>query len=245
MNLKKFLIANKNFEENYENIINELGKTDIYEDIPFPTELEIQKTMLAVKSEIKENKTRFKKEKFIHYTISAALILVLLGEIYVLKTVAFKDINTDKSPAAVAPKDKEDKPTANDDDSFIPNILVEPLLKQLGYTKRIDSGAYFDINLPFSFNSSDSNEQIASILQSANKQSKEKFNMDFSIGLGQKICIYTCNIEKDNKTMGNLNVLILKQKVIGVWIDTKDKDQDFNILLKLKVHSNNEKNPSD
>ncbi|MGH4137862.1 M56 family metallopeptidase [Clostridium sp.] len=119
-------------------------------------------------------------------------------------------------------------------------------LKKLKFV--VNSGVIQDIQLPSDFKVVNDGINVGDLLKQRNELSKHS-GMDFSSYMGEKIKIYTCEIENGDFELTKLKydivMLIAENKVVGYWIDSgmidpKQKRPDFNVLVNPLQNSSNE-----
>ena len=129
---------------------------------------------------------------------------------------------------------------ANPNSSKDYQSVVYDFLKQKNLKIAMNSGAAEDIQLPDDFNFVKDSVSVGELLRQRNELSKQN-NLDFSNYMGQKVKMYTAQIEtSDPKSNYDVVLFIADNKVIGFWNDAGIKDPkqnypDFNSLLSLMV----------
>lgn len=128
----------------------------------------------------------------------------------------------------------------NSDSSKNYQSIVYNFLNQKDLKIAINSWAVEDIQLPDDFNFVKDSVNVGELLRQRNELSKQN-NLDFSNYMGQKVKMYTAQIETgDPKSNYDVVLFIADNKVIGFWNDAGIKDPkqnypDFNSLLSLMV----------
>lgn len=125
-----------------------------------------------------------------------------------------------------------------------PNFLkdyqstVQDFFQQKNLKIAVNSGAAEDIHLPDDFKTVKDSVNVGELLRQRNELSKQN-NLDFSNYMGQKVKMYTAQIETgDPKSNYEVVLFIANNNVVGYWKDSGMKDPkqnrpDFNFLLNL------------
>ncbi|MGH4125083.1 MAG: M56 family metallopeptidase [Clostridium sp.] len=166
------------------------------------------------------------KGKSFKWSIIGAFLIALIAFVCLVNPKAVEStylqtqINTDAKSAA-----------GSDYQSVVQNFLNQKNLKG-----SVNSGAIEDIQLPSDFKAVKDGIKVGELLKQRNELSKQD-NLDFSTYMGQKIKIYTCEIENGDPLLKyDIVILIAENKVVGHWTDTGMKDprqkrSDFNVLV--------------
>ncbi|WP_088186650.1 DUF4830 domain-containing protein [Desulfosporosinus sp. FKA] len=118
--------------------------------------------------------------------------------------------------------------------------VVQDFFNQKNLKIAVNSGAAEDIQLPKDFNVVKDNVNVGKLLKQRNELSKQN-NLDFEKYMGQKVKMYTAQIEtEDSKLNYDVVLFIADNKVIGYWKDEGVKDPkqntpDFNVLVNLLI----------
>ena len=97
-----------------------------------------------------------------------------------------------------------------------------------------------DIQLPSDFKAVKHSVNVGDLLKQRNELSKQN-NLEFSKYMGQKVKMYTAQIETgDLKSNYDVVLFIAENKVVAYWIDAGIKDPkqnrpDFNVLVNLLI----------
>jgi len=116
--------------------------------------------------------------------------------------------------------------------------IVQDFFQQKNLEIAVNSGAAEDIHLPDDFKAVKDSVNVGELLRQRNELSKQN-NLDFSNYMGQKVKMYTAQIETgDPKSNYEVVLFIANNKVVGYWKDSGIKDPkqnrpDFNFLLNL------------
>lgn len=114
--------------------------------------------------------------------------------------------------------------------------VVQDFFKQKNLKISVNSGADEDIRLPNDFKVVKAGINVGELLKQRNELSKQN-NLDFAKYMGQKVKMYTAQIETgDPKSNYEVVLFIADNKVVGYWKDSGIKDPkqnrpDFNFLL--------------
>jgi len=168
--------------------------------------------------------------KKIVYLLLIGLLFTLLGCGSPTTTPVKENAN------ASTPKVTQPEVTAVVDyQSVAQNFLNEKNLKIA-----VNSVGAEDIQLPSDFKAVKDSVNVGDLLKQRNELSKQN-NLEFSKYMGQKVKMYTAQIETgDPKSNYDVVLFIAENKVVAYWIDAGIKDPkqnrpDFNVLVNLLI----------
>lgn len=116
--------------------------------------------------------------------------------------------------------------------------IVQDFFNQKNLKIAVNSGAAEDIQLPKDFNVEKDNVNVGKLLKQRNELSKQN-DLDFEKYMGQKVKMYTTQIETDDSKLNYDVVLFIADNIIiGYWKDEgvknpKQNRSDFNVLVNL------------
>ncbi|MDF2524297.1 MAG: hypothetical protein K0R31_1938 [Clostridiales bacterium] len=118
--------------------------------------------------------------------------------------------------------------------------VAQNFFKQKNLKITVNSAAVQEIKLPNDFNTVENGVNVGEILKKRNELSKQN-NLDFSIYMGQRVKMYTAQIDTgEPKSNYDVVLFISDNKVVGYWADEGRKDPkqnypDFNFLINHLV----------
>ncbi|QAA35130.1 DUF4830 domain-containing protein [Clostridium manihotivorum] len=243
---KKLVHSNKDFDEEYKNVVDDIKNLDYFEDIQFPTLDMIEETKKILISEVEKvepQKNRKDKRNLTNLLVASVLFVAILGELAVLRPSLFNLFNRESNVSAKNSNNADDTYAKIDDgyskvskaEMANESILsvygknVEEFAMRKGYVIVKNSVINMHIRIP-NFEERAGDIPIGDIFKQRNELSK-KNGYNFEAYKGKRVVLYAANVKKNNKLEGLLITLIYSNKIIGAWIS---ENGDLENILKTQ-----------
>jgi hypothetical protein len=243
---KKLFRSNKDFDEEYKNIVDDIKVIDYFEDIQFPTLDMIEETKKILISEVEKvepQRNKNYKRKLSNLLIASVLFVAIVGELAVLRPSLFNFFNRESNISSKNSNNADDiyaklddgynkvskAEIANESVLSVYGKSVEEFAMKKGYVTIKNSVINMHIRIP-NFEERVGDIPIGDIFKQRNELSK-KYGYNFEGYRGKRVVLYAANVEKNDKLEGLLITLIYSNKIIGAWMS---ENGDLENILKTQ-----------